>query len=99
MNNKLLNNMVCAITFFSLTGIASAASAESDVDRLFNEQFNEQKTHIPSEYILSEMYTLVNPKSTSQNPGAENSVQNRNNNHTETTDNFEWIPADWHTAY
>lgn len=99
MNNKSLQNVVCAIAFISFTGMASADSAGSEGSPLVNEPFSEQKTQIPSEYILSEMYTVVKAKSTSNNPEAGTSVQDQNHNRTEATDNFEWLPAEWYSTY
>ena len=96
MINKSLHNIIFAVALSSLAGVAVAESAGSDVDPLF---INEQTTQIPSEYILSEMYTVVNSKSPSKNTERENSVQNHKNNSTMTTDNFEWIPEDWYSGF
>ena len=98
MITKSLHNIIYAIAIFSLTGIAAAESADSDVDPLFNEQFNQQKTQIPSEYILSEMYTVVNAKSTSEKPAVENPVQNHTKTSTINSDNLEWLPVDWYSG-
>lgn len=99
MITKPLHNMISAIALFSLTGIAAAGSADSDVDPLLNEQINDQKTQIPSEYILSEMYTVVDAKSTSAKSNEKNPDQNRTKNSTINSDNFDWIPVDWQSTY
>jgi hypothetical protein len=99
MITRPLHNIIYAIALFSLTGVAAAESADSDVNPLYNEQFNQQKTQIPTEYILSEMYTVVNAKSSSEKTGTESPVQIRKSNGKTNSDNFDWIPVEWYSTY
>ncbi|WP_455199278.1 hypothetical protein [Kaarinaea lacus] len=95
MINKSLRNSISAIALFGLSGIAFAGPADSDTDSLFTQQ----RADLPTEYILSEMYTVVDYKTTSKNTGTEQPVENRTNRSASQGDNFEWVPSGWHSAY